>query len=282
MGDVKGKILKEAFIGDVNRGIEEIKKIEDFSDRDTFFDLATQYHSMVAEKYQRILEKTAKMGKKEIIEFIENELKKENAARKKLWEEQEKATIEEFAMKHGLKFTERKDRLIDAILKKDGFCPCRKEKKSENICPCEYALKDIMRNGKCLCGLFAAPDGLMEVLKPVKSLNIDLEDAIRLGKMVKDNEIMEMLEKNKVTVFDFYADWCQPCKEIDKDIEKIKTDEIVIKRINVDEEGKLSDKLNIDAIPFVAVFNRKGMPFTAFTGYLGEEQLRDVIRKAGG
>ena len=193
-----------------------------------------------------------------------------------------KRGIEEFAKRYGLRFGEKKNELIKTIIKKGGFCPCRKGKNSENLCPCEYALKDIMKNGRCLCGLFVAPVELKQMVEPVKSLSIEYEDALKLGKMVKDEEIQKMIERNKLTVFDFYADWCQPCKELGEDLEKIKTKDIVIKRVNVDEDGKLSDKLNIDAIPFVAVFNRKGKPFTAFTGYPGEEQLRDVIKKAGG
>jgi len=190
--------------------------------------------------------------------------------------------IEIFAEEHGLKFGEKKDELIKIIIKKEGFCPCRKEKKQENLCPCEQALKDIMRNGKCLCGLFTASDELKQTLEPVKTLNIEPEDALRIGKMVKDEEIQGMIERNKLIVFDFYADWCMPCKTLGEDLEKIKTKGIVIKRINVDEDGKLSNKIGIDAIPFVAVFDKNKQPFTAFTGYPGEEILRDIIKKAGG
>jgi len=193
-----------------------------------------------------------------------------------------KMGIEEFAKRHGLRFGKKKNELIKAVIRKKGFCPCRKERKSENLCPCEQALKDIMRNGKCLCGLFVASDELKQVLGSVKALNIEPEDAMRLGKMVKDEEIQGMIERNKLIVFDFYADWCMPCKTLGEDLEKIKTKNIVIKRINVDEDGKLSDKIGIDAIPFVAVFGRNKQPFTAFTGYPGEKQLRDVIKKAGG
>ena len=69
-----------------------------------------------------------------------------------------KMGIEEFAKRHGLRFGKKKNELIKAVIRKKGFCPCRKERKSENLCPCEQALKDIMRNGKCLCGLFVASD----------------------------------------------------------------------------------------------------------------------------
>lgn len=244
----------------------------------------------LVKKYKRIIKNIEKVdGKDGAVDAVRKEImgeKKKLVWLKEKFEETKKMNIEMeiemFAEGHGLKFGSKKDELIKTIIKKGGYCPCRKGKNPENLCPCEPALKDIMKNGRCLCGLFVAPVELKQMVEPVKSLSIEYEDALKLGKMVKDEEIQKMIERNKLTVFDFYADWCQPCKELGKDLEKIKTKDIVIKRINVEEDGKLSDKIGIYAIPFVAVFDKNKQPFTAFTGYPGKEILRDVIKKAGG
>ncbi|MEW6069203.1 MAG: ferredoxin-thioredoxin reductase catalytic domain-containing protein [Candidatus Thermoplasmatota archaeon] len=62
--------------------------------------------------------------------------------------------LEKFAKRHRLGFGALKDKLIEAILKNNGYCPCRRVKSEDTLCPCRYALEEVEKNGKCLCGLF--------------------------------------------------------------------------------------------------------------------------------
>ncbi|MDI6707781.1 MAG: ferredoxin-thioredoxin reductase catalytic domain-containing protein [Candidatus Thermoplasmatota archaeon] len=64
------------------------------------------------------------------------------------------ARLEKFAKENELQFSALKDKLIDAILKNKGYCPCRRVKSPSTICPCAYALEEIKQQNKCLCGLF--------------------------------------------------------------------------------------------------------------------------------
>ena len=41
-------------------------------------------------------------------------------------------------------------KLIDAIFNNNMYCPCRVDKKQDNICPC----KDFVENKICKCKLF--------------------------------------------------------------------------------------------------------------------------------
>ena len=41
-------------------------------------------------------------------------------------------------------------KIIDAIYRNDGFCPCKIEKNEDNICPC----KEMIEQNKCHCGLY--------------------------------------------------------------------------------------------------------------------------------
>ncbi len=66
--------------------------------------------------------------------------------------------IEKFAEMHSLKFGDKKEVLIEAILKKEGYCPCRRVRSPETLCPCAYALEEIAKKGKCMCGLFVRRD----------------------------------------------------------------------------------------------------------------------------
>jgi ferredoxin-thioredoxin reductase catalytic subunit len=64
------------------------------------------------------------------------------------------AKIEKFAKDNKLGFSAQKSKLIAAILRNNGYCPCRRVKSPTTLCPCTYALDDIKKLGKCTCGLF--------------------------------------------------------------------------------------------------------------------------------
>lgn len=67
--------------------------------------------------------------------------------------------IKKFAELHSLKFGSKREVLIEAILKKEGYCPCRRVRSPETLCPCAYALEEIAKKGKCMCGLFVKKEG---------------------------------------------------------------------------------------------------------------------------
>ena len=71
--------------------------------------------------------------------------------------------IESFASKHNLAFSDRKDKVVDGLVRnmqKYGVptCPCRKFNKEnpdkDLFCPCVHVLKEVERDGHCYCNLF--------------------------------------------------------------------------------------------------------------------------------
>lgn len=40
--------------------------------------------------------------------------------------------------------------IIEGLLEKDGYCPCKIQKTEENKCPCN----DFLNTGKCCCKLW--------------------------------------------------------------------------------------------------------------------------------
>lgn len=68
--------------------------------------------------------------------------------------------IEEFARLRNYTFSDHKERVIRALLKKrdkywDFYCPCKARAALENVCPCKETRDgEVELNGKCSCSLF--------------------------------------------------------------------------------------------------------------------------------
>ena len=88
-----------------------------------------------------------------------------------------------------------------------------------------------------------------------------------------------VIENNSNVLLDFYADWCGPCQTLLPTIHKLADelkDEVVIKKVNVDENRELAAKFNIRSIPTL-VFFKDGKPADSHTGLITERNLRHKI-----
>lgn len=65
------------------------------------------------------------------------------------------------------------------------------------------------------------------------------------------------LQEGTVTVVDFWAEWCGPCRMIGPLIEQLAQeyqDKVIVGKLNVDENPEVSMKYNIRSIPTVLFF----------------------------
>ena len=74
-------------------------------------------------------------------------------------------------------------------------------------------------------------------------------------------DITKHLALGNVTVVDFYADWCGPCRELSPSLEQmVRTDpEIALRKIDiVNWKTAVVKQYNVRSIPQVNVYNRGG------------------------
>ncbi len=73
-------------------------------------------------------------------------------------------------------------------------------------------------------------------------------------KVTKDN-LEEIKNSEKTVLLDFYADWCGPCRMVSPFVEEIANEnpEILVGKINVDEEPELAAAFGVSSIPLLVV-----------------------------
>ena len=67
----------------------------------------------------------------------------------------------------------------------------------------------------------------------------------------------EVLKSEKPTVVDFWAEWCNPCKQLSPVLEEISDElknDVVIAKHNIDNEPNVPTKYGIRGIPTMLLF----------------------------
>ncbi|PSP95147.1 thiol reductase thioredoxin [Halobacteriales archaeon QS_4_62_28] len=85
-----------------------------------------------------------------------------------------------------------------------------------------------------------------------------------------------------VTLKDFYADWCGPCKTQDPILEELEEDwgDVSFEKINVDEEQDVANEYQVRSLPTLIVENDDGI-VERFVGVTQRDDLEDALQQAG-
>ena len=90
---------------------------------------------------------------------------------------------------------------------------------------------------------------------------------------------LHVINKNKLVLVDFFAEWCGPCKMMSPILKAAKDnlgDSVSIIKIDVDKNQSLAAKYQIRGVPTLVLF-KNGNQVWRQSGLLQKEELIDLI-----
>lgn len=89
----------------------------------------------------------------------------------------------------------------------------------------------------------------------------------------------EVLQSDKLTLVDFWAPWCGPCRVMGPIVEEISKEyegKLKVVKVDVDENDALSDQYQITSIPSVKFF-LNGEIVSEFVGVKQKDELQGIL-----
>lgn len=99
---------------------------------------------------------------------------------------------------------------------------------------------------------------------------------------INEQNVQQVLiqgSQEKVVLIDFWADWCEPCKQLMPVLEKIARDypeEMILAKINCDEQQAIAGQFGVRSLPTIVVF-KDGQPVDGLSGVQPESVIREML-----
>ena len=124
----------------------------------------------------------------------------------------------------------------------------------------------------------------MEIERPKNNQEVSQPNELSyVTEVVTENFMSDVIEKSKEkpVIVDFWAPWCEPCKQLTPIIEKLvneKNGNVILAKMNIDESPEVAQQLKIQSIPAVMAFS-DGQPVDGFIGVQPEKNISDFVNK---
>lgn len=97
--------------------------------------------------------------------------------------------------------------------------------------------------------------------------------------VTRDN--LQQVTDNEITVIDFWADWCGPCKMMDPILEELETEfagKINFGKFNVENNQDVAEQYKVMSIPSLVIF-KNGVAKEKVSGLYPKEKLANYLNK---
>ena len=101
---------------------------------------------------------------------------------------------------------------------------------------------------------------------------------------IDESNAQQLLIEESMTrpvIADFWADWCEPCKQLMPVLEKLAEEyqgAFLLAKVNADEQQMLAQQLGVRSLPTVMVI-KDGQPIDGFSGAQPESAVREMLDK---
>ncbi|AGM26439.1 thioredoxin [Spiroplasma syrphidicola EA-1] len=87
-----------------------------------------------------------------------------------------------------------------------------------------------------------------------------------------------MIAKDNMTLVDFYADWCGPCKMIAPIVHELAEEmtNVTFAKVDVDQLGNIAQEYGVMSIPTLIVF-KAGKEIKRHTGFMTKDELKKIL-----
>lgn len=92
---------------------------------------------------------------------------------------------------------------------------------------------------------------------------------------INESEFQDTITEG-ITVIDFYAPWCGPCKALSKELEQLSNE--CVAKVNIEENYALAEKYEIHHLPTL-VFFKDGVEVHRSVGLIGHEHIKSKINE---
>ena len=107
-----------------------------------------------------------------------------------------------------------------------------------------------------------------------------MPEAENIIEITSKEQFDEAIKSEKLTIVDFWAVWCGPCRVLKPLLHKIAGEhpEIQLLTVDVDANQELAAQYNINSIPAVFIF-KNGQKLHDFVWVLPENEILEKIQK---
>ena len=95
-----------------------------------------------------------------------------------------------------------------------------------------------------------------------------------------DTSFEKAVNQTEITLVDFYASWCGPCRMLNTELIKLDDSlkDLNIVKVDIDESPATTDEFKIEVVPTMFIL-KNGKPVKQIQGFKTEADLKNILKE---